>query len=152
MTNIRVICAITAQDDLLLEQIDVDSAFLNGVIDAEVYMTQPLRYEDSLHPTFVCCLNKRIYGLKQAGHIWYKTARLAILAIRLVATTADLCVFTANWTTGKIIIGLYINDFIIAGTKSAIYFFKQEMATHFRAKTLGKRNLSWESKLSKSHE
>ena len=55
-----------------LRQMDVESAFLNGYIDEEVYICQPPRFEDHKHPDYVFKLKKALYGLKQAPRQWYK--------------------------------------------------------------------------------
>ncbi|GKE18081.1 retrovirus-related pol polyprotein from transposon TNT 1-94 [Tanacetum coccineum] len=47
-------------------QMDVKSAFLNGKLKEEVYVKQPLGFESSEFPDYVCKLNKALYGLKQA--------------------------------------------------------------------------------------
>lgn len=45
---------------------DVNTAFLNGDLDEEIYMKQPKGYEDFNNPNFVCRLKRWLYGLKQA--------------------------------------------------------------------------------------
>nr|GEW76070.1 hypothetical protein [Tanacetum cinerariifolium] len=52
-------------------QMDVKTAFLNGVLSEEVYVSQPEGFVDQDHPNYVYILKKALYGLKQSLHAWY---------------------------------------------------------------------------------
>jgi hypothetical protein len=59
---------MAAKFDLELEQMDVSNAYLNGVLEEEIYMIPP---ESVGCPKgHVWKLKKFMYGLKQAGLIW----------------------------------------------------------------------------------
>jgi hypothetical protein len=53
----------------------VKSAFLNGVLEEEVYVRQPLGFESEKYPHWVYKLMKALHGLKQAPRAWYSRLR-----------------------------------------------------------------------------
>ena len=68
---IRSLLALTNANNLEVHQMDVKTAFLNGSIDSEIYMTQPEVYVDVERPNHLCKLQKSIYGLKLSACCWF---------------------------------------------------------------------------------
>ena len=66
LATIRVLLAIVAFYDLELDQMDVITAFLHGLLDVEIYMTQPPGFIDEKTRHLVCRLLRLLYGLKQS--------------------------------------------------------------------------------------
>ena len=70
-TSIRAIMALATKLGWKLHQMDVKTAFLNGVVEEEVYMEQPLGFETHDRQSHVCRWKKALYGLKQVPRTWY---------------------------------------------------------------------------------
>ncbi|GJX14650.1 putative ribonuclease H-like domain-containing protein [Tanacetum coccineum] len=67
---IRLFLAYASFKDFVVYQINVKSAFLYGKIEKEVYVCQPLGYEDPKFPDRVYKVEKALYGLHQAPRAW----------------------------------------------------------------------------------
>nr|GEZ76449.1 hypothetical protein [Tanacetum cinerariifolium] len=67
---IRIFFAYVAHKNMVVYQMDVKTAFLNGDLREEVYLSQPDRFVDQDNPNHVDKLKKALYGLNQAPRIW----------------------------------------------------------------------------------
>ncbi|GJT79666.1 putative ribonuclease H-like domain-containing protein [Tanacetum coccineum] len=73
---IRIFIANAATKNMIIYQMDVKTAFLNGDLQEEVFVSQPEGFEDQDNPTHVYRLKKALYGLKQAPRAWYDTLQV----------------------------------------------------------------------------
>jgi hypothetical protein len=64
--TIRIVLSIVVSQVWSLRQLDVQNAFLHGVLEEDVYIRWPPGFEDKKHPHYICKLDKALYGLKQA--------------------------------------------------------------------------------------
>ena len=71
--SIHYLLAHAALDDWEIEAMDVKTVYLYGKLKEEIYMAQPEGFIKSGQENKVCRLLKSIYGLKQAGRVWYET-------------------------------------------------------------------------------
>ncbi|GJX13866.1 retrovirus-related pol polyprotein from transposon TNT 1-94 [Tanacetum coccineum] len=69
---VRMFIAYAAHKNITIYQMDVKTAFLNGPLKEEVYVSQPEGFIDPEFPDHVYKLKKALYGLKQAPRAWYK--------------------------------------------------------------------------------
>ena len=72
MEAIRILIDFAAFMGFKLYQMDVKNAFMNGDLKEEVFVKQPLGFEDAELPDHVFRLNKALYGLKQPPRAWYE--------------------------------------------------------------------------------
>nr|GEW67290.1 hypothetical protein [Tanacetum cinerariifolium] len=68
---IRIFLAYAAYKNMVIYQMDVKTAFLNGNLREDVYVSQPNRFLDQDNPNHMYKLKKALYGLKQALRAWY---------------------------------------------------------------------------------
>nr|GFA11902.1 retrovirus-related Pol polyprotein from transposon TNT 1-94 [Tanacetum cinerariifolium] len=77
---IQIFLAYAAHKNIVVYQMDVKTAFLNGNLREEVYVSQPDGFVDPDNPNHVYKLKKSIYGLKQALRAWYDMLSLFMLS------------------------------------------------------------------------
>jgi len=91
LKSIHVICTLAAKYNLELDQMDISMAYLNGVLDEELYLTPP---KGMLIPEGHCwCLKRLLYGLKQAGQTWNKTFDNALTGLGFEHFNAETCLY-----------------------------------------------------------
>jgi hypothetical protein len=76
---IRILLAFAASKGFKLYQMDMKNAFLNGVIQEEVYVRQPPGFESPKYPDRVYKLSKALYGLNLASRAWYASLKTFLL-------------------------------------------------------------------------
>jgi hypothetical protein len=76
---IKILLAFAASKGFKLYQMKVKSAFLNGVIQEEMYVRQAPSFESPKYPDRVYKLSKALYGLKQAPRAWYARLKMFLL-------------------------------------------------------------------------
>jgi len=95
-----------------LSQIDVKSAFLNGFSNEEVYVSQPLGFEDHLYPNHVLKLKKALYGLKQAPRQWYERLSNFLLSKGYARGAVVKTLFIRKHASDVILVQVYVHDII----------------------------------------
>ena len=109
--SVRILLAVAAHRNMTLTQFDVKTAFLNGEITEEIYMSQPEGYDDGSGK--VCRLLKGLYGLKQSPRAWNEKADHALRELGLVQLTADACVYKRTTAHSTLFLALYVDDGLI---------------------------------------
>ena len=137
-TSIRLILAIVASMDLELHQMDVKTTFLNGDLEEEIYMQQPVGFVNEGQENKVCRLLKSIYGLKQSSRQWYIRFHNTIILNGFTMIDEDHCVYIKRSMDKFIIMSLYVDDILIAGnSKEYVNEIKGWLSSNFEMKDMG---------------
>ncbi|GJU38460.1 retrovirus-related pol polyprotein from transposon TNT 1-94, partial [Tanacetum coccineum] len=116
LESIRIFLAYAYALDLKLFQMDVKSAFLNGLINEEVYVAQPSGFIDFEKPHHVYKLKKALYGLKQAPKSWYDRLKAFLIKHEYIMGMADNTLFTKKKILNLIIVQIYVDEIIFGST------------------------------------
>jgi hypothetical protein len=100
-------------------QMDVKSAFLNGLIKEEVYVEQPPSFESEGYPNHVYNLHKTLYGLKQAPRACYKCLRDFLIENGFRIGKADSTLFTRKMGKDLFVCQIYVDDIIFGSTNKS---------------------------------
>ena len=139
LTSVRVVMQKAAQENLVLHQMDVKTAYLHAPIDRDIYMDQPEGYE-KVGENLVCKLEKSLYGLKQSGRNWNEMLHKCLINDNFTQNPADHCVYTKeSKQAGKVIIVIWVDDLIIAANNTrSLEQVKAMLSTRFKMKDLGR--------------
>ena len=125
-----------------IKQLDISNAFLHGILEEEVFMTQPLGFEDSVYPSHVCLLHKALYGLKQAPRAWYSTFSSFLVSYGFTNNKYDSSLFIFHRGSAIILLLGYADDILITGNDiPLVASLIKHMHSAFSMKELG--NLSY---------
>ena len=136
-TSIRTIMAIAAEMGWRIHQMDVKTAFLNGILEEEVYIEQPQGFAVSGRDTHVCRLRKVIYGLKQAPRAWYSRIDTYLQDLGFEESEVDPNLYYLVDGEDLIILVVYVNDLFITRADKLIGKCKVDLAAEFEMKDIG---------------
>ncbi|KAE8695859.1 U-box domain-containing protein 31 [Hibiscus syriacus] len=138
LSTIKLVLKIVAAENLHLEQLDVKTAFLHGDLEEEIYMRQLEGFIKAGKKNLVCRLKKSLYGLKQAPRQWYKKFDSFMGSSGFTRCQADHCCYIKRFDNSFIILLLYVDDMLVAGSNmQEIIHLKQKLSKQFAMKDLG---------------
>ena len=145
-SSIRALCAISAKKGHVIHQMDVDTAFLYGVMpdDNPVYCDVPEHYPipdelKHLDPSLLVARCKRsIYGLKQSPRIWNENVHKSMISMGFTRSLSDSCLYHRKVDGTELYVAIYVDDIMISGSSlKVVKRFKTEMAHKYRMKDMG---------------
>ena len=120
---------------------DVKSAFLNGFIKEEGYVSQPPGFEDIDYPNHVFKLKKALYGLKQAPRAWYERLSNYLISKEFNQGQIDPTLFVKTIGKDIFIAQIYVDDIIFGSTNSKfLKEFIKLMESEFEMSMVGELN------------
>eukprot|EP00253_Pinus_taeda_P006070 PITA_06070 len=138
METVKAVLSIATQNKWKVDQMDVKSTFLNGVLKEEVYIEKPPGYEKKGQEHKVCRLKKSLYGLKQAPREWYSRIDSYLLENRFEKCEGEPTLYIKEKNGKILIVVLYVDDVIFTGNDD--YFiedFKTVMKEEFEMTNMG---------------
>ena len=115
-TSIKTIIAIASTVGWKLDQMDVKTAFLNGIIEEEVYKEQPEGFIVHGKDSHICKLKEALYGLKQAPRAWYGRIDIFLVSLGFTKSDADPNLYYKVVNDEPLILVLYVNDLFLTGS------------------------------------
>jgi hypothetical protein len=117
---------------------DVKSTFLNGFLEEEVYVKQPLGFESVEFPHKVYRLRKALYGLKQAPRAWYVRLRGFLFSKGFEMGKVDKTHFLLMQGDDILIVQIYMDDIAFGGSSHALVArFAEDMSKEFEMSMMG---------------
>lgn len=118
--SIRLLLSAVVRYDMELEQLDVKTAFLHGVLKERVFMEQPEGYVKKGKESMVCLLRKSLYGLKQSPREWNLRFHTFMIESGYQRSEYDPCVYLKGSSIEDMVyLLLYVDDMLIASKERA---------------------------------
>ncbi|MBV8801912.1 MAG: hypothetical protein JO131_02910, partial [Gammaproteobacteria bacterium] len=139
LETIRLIISLAAQNNWKIFQMDVKSAFLNGYLEEEVYVEQPIGFIKNGHEDKVLKLNRALYGLKQAPRAWNSRIDNYFRQNGFIKCPYEHALYSKKDDGDNIIfVCLYVDDLIFTGSNPEMFAeFKRAMTKEFEMTDLG---------------
>nr|GEU88081.1 putative ribonuclease H-like domain-containing protein [Tanacetum cinerariifolium] len=135
---IRIFLAYASFKGFVVYQMDVKSAFLYRKIKEEVYVCQPLGFEDHDFPDKVYKVEKALYGLHQATRAWYETLSTYLLDNGFHKGKIDMTLFIRRHKDDILLVQVYVDDIIFGSTKKELCnVFEKMMHKKFQMSSMG---------------
>jgi hypothetical protein len=138
MESMRVLLILAAHNSWPVHHMDVKSAFLNGDLGEEVYVSQPPGFIKLGEEKKVYRLHKALYGLQQAPRAWNSKLDAVLHELGFTKCKTEHGLYTQVKNKVRLIVGVYVDDLIIMGEcDKEVNQFKGEMKQVFWMSDLG---------------
>lgn len=117
LATIIVVLTLALSKGWGVRQLDVNNAFLNGILHEEVYMEQPVGFvqKDS---SLVCKFHKALYGLKQTPRAWFERLASTLHKLGFYSNECDTSLFLKITPQHITYVLIYVDDILIIGNSA----------------------------------
>lgn len=137
MQTLKLLLSFCCQNGLIIEQMDVETAFLNSKVKSEVYVNQPAGYENGT--TKVYKLMQALYGLRESPRSWYECFNRSMEEMKFKRSKYDYCLYINRENMEVTFILLFVDDMLICSNKlENVKRTKLELSKRYKMKDLGK--------------
>ena len=151
--SLRILLALANEYNMQIHQMDVTTAFLYGDLKEDIYMHQPEGCVVPGSEGLVCKLKRSLYGLKQSPRCWNQKIHGFLSKQGFKETQSDTALYTKGTGRSKILIGLYVDDLLIASEdESAIRGLKEGLQEVFKMTDIGDVNTVLGIKIQRNRE
>ena len=122
LKSIQILLVVACVWKLKLFQMDVKSAFLNGILNEEVYVEKPKGFQDPRYPNHVYRLRKAFYGLKQASKAWHERLTSYLLKKGFMRVRVDQTLFIRRNDEVLLVAQIYVDDIVFGSISNECAF------------------------------
>lgn len=130
MPTIRLALSYSLQKDWSVKQLDVPTAFLNGILDSEVYIFQPKGVKGNQK---VLKLQRALYGLRESPRCWNQRFNEFATMCNLRRSNFDACLYIGE----NVWLVVWVDDILLLGEKVKIGEVTEQLKKEFGAKDMG---------------
>ncbi|PKI74464.1 hypothetical protein CRG98_005146 [Punica granatum] len=138
LDTIRLHLAIAVKRNWKIYQLDVKSAFLNGVLEEKIYVEHPEGFEVKGAEGRVYKLKKALYGLKQAPRAWYNKIDTYLQNLKFEKSLSESTLYVKKEMDSTMILSMYFDDLLVTGdNKVQVEKLKGDLQKVFEMTDLG---------------
>ena len=136
LPTVRMLLSIGIQMGMIIEHLDVKTAFLHGNLEEEVYLKPPPGV--TVPDDHVLKLKKSLYGLKQSNRCWNHRFHSFMLKLDFNRSDTDSCLYYKRSDRTLTFVVLYVDDLLICCSDAKeLEDLKLRLASEFSMKDLG---------------
>ena len=135
-TTMRIVLQKALQGNMIINQMDFSTAYLNADIDTIVYIEPPDGFISD--PNYCWRLNKALYGLKQSGRCWNNLLNNFLTSHGFNRSMSDPCLYTFFDGNNTVNLIVWVDDLLItASNQNLMDKIKDLLSRNFKMKDLG---------------